>query len=64
MANMSPTSPSMSSFGEACNRLGKTFLTSLVGDDWASGRLQVNLTPDYNLSYVRARGEYNIANHT
>ena len=64
MANLSLTSPNMSSIGDVCNRLGKTFLTLIVGNHWATGGLQVNSTPDYNLSFVPALGEYNIANHT
>ena len=32
----------MSSIGEVCDRLGKTFLTSLVGNHWATGGLLVN----------------------
>ena len=51
MANLSPTSPNMISIGEVYNRLGKTFMTSLVGNHWATGGLQVNSTPDYNLSF-------------
>ena len=50
MANLSPPSPNMSSIGEVCDMLGKTFLTSLVGNHWATDRLQVNWTPYYNLS--------------
>ena len=54
MANLSLTSPIMSSIGEVCDRLGKTFLMSLVGNYWATGRLRMNLTPDYNISVVSA----------
>ena len=32
----------MSSIGEVCDRLGKTFLTSLVGNHWDTGGLWVN----------------------
>ena len=64
MANLSPTSPNIGSIGELCNRLSKTFLTSLVGNHWATGGLRVNSTPDYNLSIVPAQGEYNIVDHT
>ena len=64
MANLSLTSPNRSSIGEVCNRLGKTFLTPLVGNHWATGGLRVVLTQDYNLSFVPARGEYSVANHT
>ena len=39
MAHLSRTSPNMSSIGEVCDRLGKTFLTSLVGNHWAAGVL-------------------------
>ena len=61
MANLSTTSPNMSSIGEVCDRLGKTFLTSLVSNHSATGGLRVNATQDYYLSFVPARGEYNIA---
>ena len=54
----------MSSTGEVCDGLGKTFLMSLVSNHWAIGGLRVNLNPDYNLSFVPARGDYNIADHT
>ena len=54
----------MSSFGEVCNWLSRTFLTRLVVNHWATGRLRVNSAPDYNISFVSARGEYNTANHT
>ena len=64
MANLSPTSPNMSSIGEVWDRLGKTFLTSLVRNHWATGGLRVNSIPYYNHSFVPARGEYNIAKHT
>ena len=36
-------------------------LTSLVSNHWATGGVRVNSTPDYNLSFVPAQGEYNIA---
>ena len=42
MAHLSRTSPNTSSIGEVSDRLGKTFLTSLVGNHWATGRLLVN----------------------
>ena len=32
----------MCSIGEVCDRLGKTFLTSLVGNHWATGGLWVS----------------------
>ena len=32
----------MSSIGEVCNMLSKTFLTSLVGNHWATGGLWMN----------------------
>ena len=41
MAYLSRTSPNLSSIGEVCDRLGKTFLTSLVGNPWATGGLRV-----------------------
>ena len=31
----------MSSIGEGCDSLGKTSLSSLVGNHWATGRLRV-----------------------
>ena len=46
MANLSPCSPNMSSIAEICDKLGKTFLTSLVGNYWATDGLRVNLTLD------------------
>ena len=65
MANLSPTKhKNMSSIAEVCDMLGQTFLTSLVGNHCATGGLQVNSTPDYNLSSVPAQGEYNIADQT
>ena len=64
MANISPTSPNMRSIGEICDRLGKTFLTSLVGSHWVTGGLQVKSTADYNLSFVPPQGQYIIADHT
>ena len=42
MANLSQTQPNMSSIGEVCDSLGKTFLTSLVGNHRATGGLRVN----------------------
>ena len=42
MTHLSWTSPNMSSIGEVCYRLGKTFLTSLVGNHWATVGLRVN----------------------
>ena len=56
IAHLSRTSPNMSSIGEVCDRLGKTFLTSLVGNLWAIGGLRVNSTPDYNLPLVPLKG--------
>ena len=53
MAHLSRTSPNMSSIGEVCNRLGKTFLASIVGNHWAN--------PILSLFFVPARQEYNIA---
>ena len=63
MANLSPT-PNMSSIGEVCDRHSQTFLTSFVGNHWATGGLRVNSTQDYNVFFVPALGEYNIAYHT
>ena len=42
MAHLSQTPPIMSSIGEVCDSLGKTFLTSLVGNHRATGGLRVN----------------------
>ena len=58
VAHLSQTLPNMISIKEVCDTLGKTFLTSLVGYHWATGGLQVNSTPDYNLSFVPDQGEY------
>ena len=43
IAHLSRTSPNTSSIGEVCDRLCKKFLTSLVGNHWATGGLWVNL---------------------
>ena len=43
MAHLSQTPPNMTSIGEVCDSLGKTFLTSLVGNLRATGGLRVNL---------------------
>ena len=64
MANLSPTSPNVSSIGEVFDRLNEIFLTPLVGNHCVTGGLQVDSTPYYKFSFVPARGEYNIANHT
>ena len=45
MAHLSRTLPNTSSIGKVCDRLGRTFLTSLVGNHWATGGLRVNLYP-------------------
>ena len=42
MAHVSQTPPNMSSIREVCDSLGKTFLTSLVGNHRATGGLLVN----------------------
>lgn len=44
MAHLFRTSQNMSSIGEVCDRLGKTFLTSLVSNHWANGGLLVNIS--------------------
>ena len=54
----------MSTIREVCDRLTKTFLTSLVGIYRATGGLRVNLSSAYNISFVPAREECNIANDT
>ena len=43
MALLPQTPPNRSSIGEVCDSLGKTFLTSLVGNHRATGGLWVNL---------------------
>ena len=50
------TPPNMSSIGALCDRLGKTFLTFLLGNLEATGGLRVNSSPAYNLSFVPADG--------
>ena len=42
MSHLSQTSPNMSSIREVCDRLGKTFLKSLVGNHWATRGLLMN----------------------
>ena len=42
LAHLSRTSPNKSSVGEVCSRLGKTFLTSHVGNHWSTGGLREN----------------------
>ena len=42
MAHLAQTPTIMSSIGEVCNRLGKTFLMSLLGNLSATGGLRVN----------------------
>ena len=42
MTHLSEPQPNMSSIREGCNSLGKTFLTSLVGNLWATGGFLVN----------------------
>ena len=42
MAYLSLTFQNSSSIGEFCDKLGKTFLTSLVGNHLATGGLRVN----------------------
>ena len=45
MAHLSQTPPNMSAIGAVCDSFGKTFLTSLVGNYWATGGLWVNSFP-------------------
>ena len=42
MAQLSRTSPNVCSIGEVFDGLDKIFLTSLVGNHWATGGLRVN----------------------
>ena len=42
MAHLAQTPTNMSSIGEVCDRLGKTFLMSLLGNLSATGGLRVN----------------------
>ena len=42
IAHLSQPQPNMSLIGEGCDSLGKTSLTSIVGNHWATGGLQVN----------------------
>ena len=42
MAYLSQTPPNMSSIRAVCDNLGKTSLTSLVGNYWATDGLRVN----------------------
>ena len=44
MAHLSQTPPNMSSIGAVCNSLGKTSLTPLVSNYWATDGLWVNLS--------------------
>ena len=65
MAHLSQTPPNMSSIGEVCDRLGKTFLMSLLGNHRATGALRMNSSSvKGGLSFVPARGECNIADDT
>ena len=45
MAHLAQTPTNMSSIGEVCDRLGKTFLMSLLGNLSATGGLRVNSSP-------------------
>ena len=45
VARLSQTPPKMSSIVAVCNSLGKTSLTSLVGNYWATDGLWVNSSP-------------------
>ena len=55
----------MSSMGEGCDSLGKTFLASLGGNLWATGGFWVNsFSGEGGLSIVTAGGECNIDNDT
>ena len=64
IAHLFRPQPNMSLIREACNSLGKTSLTSLVGHHWATGGLWVNSffseERTYKLSFVPAWGECNI----
>ena len=54
IVHLCQTPPNMSSIGALCDRLGKTFLTFLLGNLGATGGLRVNSSPAYNLSFVPA----------
>ena len=56
IVHLCQTPPNMSSIGALCDRLGKTFLTFLLGNLGATGGLRVNSSPAYNLSFVLADG--------
>ena len=67
MEHLSQTSPNMSSIKEVLDRLGKTFLTSFVGNHWATGGLRVNSYSGEGgliIFLCSCRGEYNIADDT
>ena len=40
MIHLSQTPPNMSSIGAVCDSLGKTFLTLLIANLWATGELR------------------------
>ena len=42
MTHLYQPQPNMSSIGEGCDSLGKTFLTSLVSNLWATGGFRMN----------------------
>ena len=65
MTQLSPPQPNMSSIGEGCDSLGKTFLASLGGNLWATGGFWVNsFSGEGGLSIVTAGGECNIDDDT
>ena len=45
IVHLSQNPPNMSSIGALCDRLGKTFLTFLLGNFGATGGLRVNSSP-------------------
>ena len=45
IVHLSQNPPNMSSIGALCDRLGKTFLTFLLGNLGATGGLRVNSSP-------------------
>ena len=45
MTHLSQPQPNLSSIGEGCNSVRTDWLSSFAGNHWASGGLQLKLTP-------------------